>query len=62
MGFEGTVLGWFLTFLADRSQKVVLREVCLASWFLRCGVPQVLILSLPTMLFIMYMKPLGKVT
>ena len=55
----GTALQWFRSYLAGRLQKVVLGEHCSAPWIFQYGVPQGSILS--SMLFNIYMKPLGAV-
>uniref|UniRef100_A0A803TAK2 Reverse transcriptase domain-containing protein n=1 Tax=Anolis carolinensis TaxID=28377 RepID=A0A803TAK2_ANOCA len=59
MGLGGTVLQWLRSFLEGRSQMVSLGDTCSAPQPLSCRVPQGSILS--TMLFNIYMKPLGEI-
>uniref|UniRef100_A0A803TAT9 Reverse transcriptase domain-containing protein n=1 Tax=Anolis carolinensis TaxID=28377 RepID=A0A803TAT9_ANOCA len=58
MGLGGTVLQWLHSFLEGRSQMVSLGDSCLAPQPLSCGVLQGFVFSI---LFNIYMKPLGEI-
>ncbi|KAF7239274.1 Inactive carboxypeptidase-like protein X2 [Varanus komodoensis] len=59
LGVGGTAWHWFCSYLDSRFQKVVLGDFGSVPWQLCHGVPQGSILS--SLLFNIYMKPLGEV-
>ena len=58
-GCTGTVLGWFESYLSNRTQSVVVNDVQSAPSSLKYGVPQGSVLG--PILFTMYTQPLGSV-
>ena len=59
VGFKGTVLKWFKSYLAARSYSVCLGDFTSSSAPLPCGVPQGSILG--PILYSSYMLPLGSI-
>uniref|UniRef100_A0A8C1Y0K2 Reverse transcriptase domain-containing protein n=1 Tax=Cyprinus carpio TaxID=7962 RepID=A0A8C1Y0K2_CYPCA len=57
VGFQGTVLKWFKSYLTNRSFSVVLGEFTSSSAPLTCGIPQGCILG--PILFSLYMLSIG---
>lgn len=53
VGFRGTVLKWFTSYLSDRTFSVVTGDSCSSSASLSCGVPQGSILG-PILFFVIY--------
>ena len=58
-GCTGTVLGWFESYLSNRTQSVFVNDVQSAPSTLKYGVPQGSVLG--PILFTMYTQPLGSV-
>ena len=58
-GCTGTVLGWFQSYLSNRTQSVLVNDVQSAPSSLKYGVPQGSVLG--PILFTMYTQPLGSV-
>ncbi len=59
LGFQGTVLNWFQSFLTNRMFSVCIGKYTSSTAHLSCGVPQGSILA-PT-LFSLYLLPLGSI-
>ncbi len=59
LGFQGTVLNWFKSFLTNRMFSVCIGKHTFSTAHLSCGVPQGSILA-PT-LFFLYFLPLGSI-
>ena len=58
-GIAGNALEWFASYLADRSQRVVVGHVPSSEVSLTCGVPQGSVLG--SLLFSLYTSQLGRV-
>ena len=58
-GIHDVALSWFVSYLSDRSQSVLVHEQLSDSSILRYGVPQGSVLG--PVLFLLYMKPLSDV-
>lgn len=58
-GISGSALSWFQSYLADRSERVLINNITSNQHTLTCGVPQGSVLG--PILFLVYMSPLGDV-